>query len=94
VIYAPPAVTEARSLLIKASAIICGCDEALSALHGRGRTEQAHELGVRVLPLAREMTQLRIKIRRGMGPEIIGACEAMCQSAYTLLTDIWSQSQR
>ncbi len=94
VIYATPAVTEARSLLIKASAIICGCDEALSALHGRGRTEQAHELGVRVLPLAREMTQLRIKIRRGMGPEIVGACEAMCQAAYTLLTDIWSQSQR
>ncbi len=91
VIYATPAVTEARSLLIKASAIICGCDEALSALHGRGRTEQAHELGVRVLPLAREMTQLRIKIRRGMGPEIVGACEAMIQSAYTLLTDIWSQ---
>ena len=94
VIYATPAVTEARSLLIKASAIICGCDEALSALHGRGRTEQAHELGVRVLPLAREMTQLRIKIRRGMGPEIVGACEAMCQAGYTLLTDIWSQSNR
>jgi len=91
VIYGTPAVTEARSLLVKASAIICGCDEALSALHGRGRTEHAHELGVRVLPLAREMTQLRIKIRRGMGPEIVGACEAMIQSAYTLLTDIWSQ---
>jgi len=94
VIYGTPAVTEARSLLIKASALICGCDEALSALHGRGRTEQAHELGVRVMPLAREMTQLRIKIRRGMGAEIVGACEAMCQSAYTLLSDIWAQSQR
>ena len=91
VIYATREVSEARSLLIKASAIICGCDEALSALHGRGRTEQAHELGVRVLPLAREMTQLRIKIRRGLGPEIVGACEAMIQSAYTLLTDIWAQ---
>ena len=94
VIYATPAVTEARSLLIKASAIICGCDEALGALHGRGRTEHAHELGVRVLPLAREMTQLRIKLRRGMGPEIVGACEATVQSAYTLLTDIWAQSLR
>lgn len=91
ILYASPDVAEARSLLIKASAIVCGCDEALSALHGAGKTEYAHELGVKALPLAREMTQLRIRLRRGQGREIIRPCQELVQRGYTLLTDIWAK---
>lgn len=90
-LYASPDVAEARSLLIKASAIVCGCDEALSRLHGEGKTESAHELGVKTLPLAREMTQLRIRLRRGQGREIIKPCQDLVQGGYTLLTDIWAK---
>ncbi len=90
-IYATPAVIEARSLLIKASSIVCGCDEALSRLHGRGRTELAHEFGVRVIPLAKEMTQLRLRLRRGEGPAIVRECEALAQAGYSLLNEIWAK---
>ncbi|MCK5862225.1 MAG: hypothetical protein KAH38_07060, partial [Candidatus Hydrogenedentes bacterium] len=66
-IYAAPEIYSTRQLLIRTSAILCGCDEALSAMHSTGRTDTAHELGIRVMPLAQQLTALRIKLRRGRG---------------------------
>lgn len=90
-IYATPEIYETRGLLIKASSIICGCDERLNALHGKGKTELAHELGVRILPLARTLTVLRLQLRRGYGARIRHDAELLVQSAMDLLREIWSR---
>ena len=91
-IYATPDICEPNAMLMKASSVICGCDEALSALHGRGRTEVARELGVKVLPLSRSLTVLRLQMRRGYGLRILPEASALVQSGTDLLREIWNQS--
>ncbi len=90
-IYAAPEIYETRQLLVKASAILSGCDEALSALHGSGRADTAHELGIRVLPLAQQLTALRIKLRRGSGAYIKEEAVKLTQVSEDTLRDIWNQ---
>lgn len=88
-IYETPTISETRRLLIESSSIICGCDEALSALHGNGKTEAAHELGVKVMPLARTLTALRLKLRRGAGAEIRQEACSLRQQCEDLIRNIW-----
>ncbi len=90
-IYATPDIYEPRQLLVKASAILSGCDEALSALHGKGRVDTAHEMGVHVLPLAQRLTSLRLKLRRGAGAHIRKDAEQLAQQSEDMLRDIWNQ---
>jgi len=91
-IYATPDICEPNAMLMKASSLICGCDDALSALHGRGRTEAARELGVKVLPLSRSLTVLRLQLRRGYGLRILPEISSLVQSGTDLLREIWNQS--
>lgn len=88
-IYATPAICETRELLIKASSMICGCDEALSTLYGNGNTEMAHELGIKVMPVARMLTALRLRLRRGAGAEIRQDAYLLTQQCEDLIRDIW-----
>ena len=90
-IYACPDLFEARSALIEASSLLCACDEALARLHAAGRTEAAHDFGMRTLPLARQLTSYRLLLRRGEGRAIFGHCRQLVQSIYSLLTDIWAR---
>ncbi|HDP34665.1 MAG TPA: hypothetical protein ENN29_06090 [Candidatus Hydrogenedentes bacterium] len=89
-IYATPAICETRQLLIKTSSILCGCDGALSALYGSGRADTAHEMGVRVIPLAQQLTKLRIKLRKGAGTDIKRDAEKLAQESETVVRKIWS----
>ena len=89
-IYAAPEIYETRQFLIKASSIMCGCDEALSALHSSGHTDTAHELGVRVMPLAQQLTALRIKLRRGRGADIREAAFKIAQQSEDMMREIWN----
>lgn len=89
-IYATPDICEPQALLVKASSVICGCDEALSALYGGGKTEAARELGVKVLPLSRSLTTLRLQLRRGYGRRIQPEITALVQSGIDLLREIWN----
>ncbi len=91
-IYATPDIYETRQLLVKASSIICGCDEALSVLYGEGHTETAHELGVKVMPLARTLTAMRIKLRRGGGAQLRQEALLLTQHCEDLIRDIWRAS--
>lgn len=91
-IYGTPTLTEARSLLIKASSIICGCDEALSALYGAGRKDSAHELGIKVEPLAKNLTQLRLRLRRGYGTSVARSCGDLVAKGTAVLHEIWSKN--
>ena len=89
-IYATPEIYETRQLLIKASSIICGCDEALSKMYGNGKTEPAREWGVKIMPLARSLTVLRLQLRRGHGARIQAEATALAQTGLDLLRDIWN----
>ena len=87
-IYAAPNLVEPRSKIIQASAAICGCDGALCRLLGAGKVDLAHEKGLHVLPLAREMAQLRLHLRAGRGVEILPECTDLAQRTLSLLTEI------
>ena len=90
-IYGCPDLYETRSALIEASSLLCACDEALARLHASGRTEAAHDFGMRALPYARQLTGYRLLLRRGEGRTILKDCRQLIQSIYSLLTDIWAR---
>ncbi len=87
-LYESPKVCETRSKLIQACAAICGCDGALCRLLGAGKSDQAHEMGVKVLPLTRELTQLRLKLRAGEGHEVLSYSEDLVTRILSLLFEI------
>jgi len=90
-IYACPDLYETRSALIEISALLCACDEALARLHASGKSEAAHDFGMRALPFARQLTGYRLLLRRGAGRNIRGDCRQLIQSIYSLLTEIWAR---
>jgi hypothetical protein len=87
-IYESPAITEPRSRLIRANAGICGCDGALCRLLKKGKADAAHELGLKVLPLSRKMTQLRLRLRQGKGAEILEESENLSRRILERLAEI------
>ncbi|MCC6143259.1 MAG: hypothetical protein IT368_05590 [Candidatus Hydrogenedentes bacterium] len=90
-IYSAPAITDCRTKLIEVSALLCACDGSLCRLLGRGKGEAAQELGTRLLPIARELTQMRLKLRRGHGREILDSVRELSRQAQDLLLDIRRQ---
>ncbi len=92
VIYASPAVCQSRSELIKAAAAICACDGALCRLVNRGKSDLAKELGLNVVPLAREATHLRLELRQGKGLAILSLCENLVERAVRLLAEIRAEA--
>lgn len=88
-IYATPAIYETRELLVKASSIIRGCDEAICSLHGQENIKKARKLGPKVVPYARTLTELRLRLRRGYGNEIKHEAEDLVQKSLELLHTIW-----
>ncbi len=92
-IYRTPKLVTPRSKLIEASAALCGADGCLCRLLAKGRPDEAHELGLKVLPLARELARLRLNLRRGRGPDILDECAVLAQKACTLLEVIRASRQ-
>lgn len=86
--YSAPAIRDTRSSIIEACAAICACDGVLCRLIGRGKVDLAKEWGQRVLPLAREITHLRLELRRGRGSEILDYCKDVAQRTLTLLAEL------
>ncbi len=87
-IYDAPNLYEPRSRLIQASAAICGCDGALCRLQGKGRADDAHEMGLKVLPLTRQLARLRLKLREGTGEAIHDDCVRLANDCLVLLEAI------
>lgn len=87
-IYDHADIAEARSKIIEASAAVCGCDGALCRMMNRGQVDQARELGLNVLPLAREFTQLRLAFRDGKSSEILDHARDLAHRAQKVLEDI------
>ncbi len=87
-LYASAAIVEPRTQIIEGSSIVCACDGALCRLMNRGHTDRARELGEEVLPLAREITHLRLELRQGKGEEICGHAEDVSRRARRVLERI------
>jgi len=90
-IYENPEISDARSRIIEVSAALCACDGALCRLHGMGKTEQARELGLKVLPLARELTHMRLELRHGRGRHVLDQTPGLSQRALALVIEIRAQ---
>jgi len=89
-LYEPGQPAASRSSLIQVSAAICACDGTLCRLLGFGKTDQARQLGFKVIPLARELTHLRLELRQGRGAEILDHCQSLVQRAAEVLAEIRS----
>lgn len=76
---------QARSAILEASAALCGCDGALVVIYDRGRIDEAHERGVEVLNLSRRLMQLRLRMRRGQGGDILGECKELSRDMIAML---------
>ena len=83
--YKHPPFVQARSAILEASAALCGCDGALVVIYDRGRIDEAHERGVEVMNLSRQLMQLRLRMRRGQGGEILPECKALSAEMIRML---------
>lgn len=91
-LYECPAISEARSKLIEISAALCACDGSLCRLLGWGKVDQARQLGFRVIPIARELSHLRLELRQGKGAAILEQCYLLSRRALETLSEIRSVS--
>ncbi|MBX7257972.1 MAG: hypothetical protein K1Y02_16550 [Candidatus Hydrogenedentes bacterium] len=87
-VYTTSAIRDTRSKIIEASAGICGCDGVLCRLISRGKVDLAKEWGIKVIPLARELTHIRLELRRGRGQEVLRICEDLTTRVLHLLAEI------
>ncbi len=87
-LYATPDFATSQSALTKAGAAICACDGALCRLIGNGQMDRARDMGIRVLPLARKTAELRLRLRRGQGKDILAEAEELSKNALILLDEI------
>jgi hypothetical protein len=88
--YTAPAIRDTRSSLIEACAAICACDGVLCRLTSRGKADLAKEWGQKVLPLAREVTHLRLELRHGKGAEVLDYCKDVAHRTLSLLAELRS----
>ncbi len=86
--YNTPGYCDISSRLTQISAALCGCDGALCRLLGKGKADTAHEMGLRVLPLARELAQLRLRFRQGSDVDLQGNCDKLAKDSLELLKSI------
>jgi len=87
-IYSAEDIAEARTKIIEASAAVCGCDGALCRMMNRGQVDQARELGLQVLPLAREFTHLRLELREGKASSILSHARDLAVRSRKILEEI------
>jgi hypothetical protein len=90
--YASSIITDARSQLIAATAAACACDGALCRMLSRGKAELARDYGMKVIPLAREFTNLRLDLQRGKGAAIADHTRQLSKRILNLLAEIRQDS--
>lgn len=86
--YSAPPIRDTRSRIIEASSAICACDGALCRLMGKAKIDLAKEWGLKVVPLAREITHLRLELRRGKGQQVFSYAEDVSKRTLALLKEI------
>lgn len=87
-IYETPAIREARSAIVEASAVVSGCDGGLCRLMELGKRDRALEWGEQIVPFARDLTRLRLELARGQGAKIVEECKELAAQGLVLLRKI------
>lgn len=87
-LYETSTFAEPRSILVRVSAGICGCDGTLCRLIGMGKGGQARILGRKVLPLTQELISLRLQLLSGQGAKLRNRCVKLVENTHTLLMEI------
>lgn len=87
-LYGSPRIAELRSLIIQGSSAVCACDGVLCRLMGRGRSETAQEWGLKVIPLAREFTNLRLALRTGRSDGVVDQARELANRCVALMEEI------
>ncbi len=88
IVYDAPSLYESNSEIVSISAAICACDGSLCRLLSQGKSEQARQMGFKVIPLAREMSHLRLELHMGKGREILEHCKALSRRTLETLHEI------
>ncbi len=86
--YSAAPIRETRSRIIEASSAVCACDGALCRLIAKSKVDLAKEWGLKLIPLAREITQLRLELRRGKGQEVLTFAEDLSKRTLDILKEI------
>ena len=86
--YSSAAIRDTRSRIIEASSAVCACDGALCRLMGKAKIDLAKEWGLKVVPLAREITHLRLELRRGRGQQVLSYAQDVSKRTLALLKEI------
>lgn len=89
-IHAHHALSTVRSHIIESMSVACASDGALCRLVRRGRLEEAHDLGEKLLPIAKEFTNLRLELRAGNAGRVIGHADEVRSRALAVLNEIRS----
>ena len=89
-IYASPTIVAPRSRIIQISATVCACDGTLCRLMNTGKIDLAQEMGLKVPPSTRELSQLRLNLRRGKGTEITQQADDLFRRAQRVMAEIKS----
>lgn len=87
-VYDTPALCETRSKIIEANAVVCACDGALCRLMRHGNEERVRQLGLKVIPFARQFTNMRLELRRGRGAAILEPCKQLVERSRQVLAEI------
>lgn len=88
IVYGTPFISDTRSQLIGALSALCACDGVLCRLVRVGRVEQANEWSPKVIPLAREVTQMRLELARGGGLGLASSAGSLKHRVLALLSEL------
>ncbi len=89
-IYDSPAIREAQSKMLEASSLLCACDGALCRLIAMGKRGRAEILGIEVLPLAKEITHMRLELNAGNADKAVKNVDDLIERAQKIVAKIRS----
>lgn len=82
------ALTTVQSHLIETMSVACASDGALCRLVRRGRIDEARTLGESLIPIARELTNLRLELYAGNAGGVMGLANEVRSRALAQLQTI------
>ncbi len=87
-LYDAKDITAVRTAIIDATAAICACDGGLCRLVGAGKADEAHVWGLKAIPLAREITHLRLELRAGRAHAAADQAQDVAVRAKKLMKEV------
>lgn len=87
-------LAQLQSNLFHARAAICGCDGALCRLMEMGKVDSARRLSPEVIPIAAEITHIRLELKHGNGKKHLEHAASLRERSLKLLENIRNEYTR